>query len=182
MQYPWYARVTDAHILQGDIFDGYPVFEPVVTVSDIADAVAGKESATDIPIKVKMMNVIVLSQSCDLENAKIDSVILCPIWTINDAEASFGTSSTEVANRKEQIRRGVEPAMHMLNSDTSIGVPISLVEFKRIYTTPKKALQATANSAGARTRLLPPYREHLSQAFARYFMRVGLPTDIPKFA
>jgi hypothetical protein len=28
---------------------------------------------------------------------------------------------------------------------------------------------------------MPPYREHLSQAFARYFMRVGLPSDIPSF-
>ena len=26
-----------------------------------------------------------------------------------------------------------------------------------------------------------PYREHLAQAFARYFMRVGLPVDIPAF-
>ena len=30
-------------------------------------------------------------------------------------------------------------------------------------------------------RLLPPYGEHLSQAFARFFMRVGLPVDIPPF-
>ena len=29
--------------------------------------------------------------------------------------------------------------------------------------------------------LLPPYREHLSQAFARFFMRVGLPLDIAPF-
>jgi len=34
---------------------------------------------------------------------------------------------------------------------------------------------------GRRLRLLPPYREHLSQAFARFFMRVGLPVDIPAF-
>jgi hypothetical protein len=34
---------------------------------------------------------------------------------------------------------------------------------------------------GRRLRLLPPYREHLSQAFARFFMRVGLPVDIPPF-
>lgn len=27
----------------------------------------------------------------------------------------------------------------------------------------------------SRNILMPPYREHLSQAFARYFMRVGLP-------
>ena len=26
----------------------------------------------------------------------------------------------------------------------------------------------------------PPYREHLAQAFARFFMRVGLPIDIPE--
>jgi hypothetical protein len=32
-----------------------------------------------------------------------------------------------------------------------------------------------------RLRLLPPYREHLSQSFARFFMRVGLPVDIPSF-
>jgi hypothetical protein len=28
-------------------------------------------------------------------------------------------------------------------------------------------------------RLCPPYREHLAQAFARFFMRVGLPIPIP---
>jgi len=26
-----------------------------------------------------------------------------------------------------------------------------------------------------------PYLEHLSQNFARYFMRVGLPSDLPDF-
>ena len=30
--------------------------------------------------------------------------------------------------------------------------------------------------------LLSPYKEHLAQAFARFFMRVGLPADIPKFS
>ncbi len=33
----------------------------------------------------------------------------------------------------------------------------------------------------SRLRLLPPYREHLAQGFARFFMRVGLPVDIPAF-
>jgi hypothetical protein len=34
---------------------------------------------------------------------------------------------------------------------------------------------------GKRLRLLPPYREHLSQAFARFFMRIGLPVHIDLF-
>jgi hypothetical protein len=41
-------------------------------------------------------------------------------------------------------------------------------------------MRQRAVRAGDRLRLLPPYREHLSQAFARYFMRVGLPQDIPR--
>jgi hypothetical protein len=32
----------------------------------------------------------------------------------------------------------------------------------------------TIERVGCELRLLPPYREHLSQAFARFFMRVGL--------
>jgi hypothetical protein len=34
---------------------------------------------------------------------------------------------------------------------------------------------------GPRLRLRSPYREHLAQAFARYFMRVGLPHDARAF-
>ena len=58
----------------------------------------------------------------------------------------------------------------------------TIIVFKRIYTTPKETLEDFVEKVGNRIRLLPPYREHLSQAFARYFMRVGLPEDIPRFA
>jgi len=44
----------------------------------------------------------------------------------------------------------------------------------------KEALRQ-GNVPGYHLRLLSPYREHLSQAFARFFMRVGLPVDIPPF-
>jgi hypothetical protein len=73
-------------------------------------------------------------------------------------------------------------AFHLLNEYTSetIDFPLSVVEFHRLYTLPKEYLQSVASGTPLRLRLLPPYREHLSQAFARYFMRVGLPIDIPK--
>jgi len=54
------------------------------------------------------------------------------------------------------------------------------VDFHRIYTVPKAYLKQIALNNKFRIRLLPPYREHLSQAFARYFMRVGLPVDIDR--
>ena len=38
-----------------------------------------------------------------------------------------------------------------------------------------------ASEFAVRWRLMSPYLEHLSQAFARFFMRVGLPSSIPEF-
>jgi len=41
-----------------------------------------------------------------------------------------------------------------------------------------QTLKDICKELNERIRLLPPYREHLSQSFARYFMKVGLPQDI----
>jgi hypothetical protein len=57
---------------------------------------------------------------------------------------------------------------------------IRVVDFRSLFTLPLSFLREQAKSA-KRVRLFPPYREHLSQAFARFFMRVGLPVDIPAF-
>jgi len=56
---------------------------------------------------------------------------------------------------------------------------VRLVDFRRTWSLPLEYLQQRAHKL--HLRLLPPYREHLSQGFARYFMRVGLPVDIPPF-
>jgi len=54
------------------------------------------------------------------------------------------------------------------------------VDFRRLYSLPIAYVRHKLEAA-LHLRLLPPYREHLSQAFARNFMRVGLPVDIPPF-
>ncbi len=58
---------------------------------------------------------------------------------------------------------------------------LRIVNFRRVYSLPLTFVRQVAARRGRRLRLLRPYREHLSQAFARYFMRVGLPQDIPPF-
>ena len=58
---------------------------------------------------------------------------------------------------------------------------LRLVDFHEIFTVPRSFLESLLQQRNAlRLRLLPPYREHLSQAFARFFMRVGLPTTLSK--
>ncbi|MCD6491242.1 MAG: hypothetical protein J7K59_02995, partial [Candidatus Korarchaeota archaeon] len=56
-----------------------------------------------------------------------------------------------------------------------------VVDFRSVYSVPFDFLLELAQKRDRGIRLLPPYREHLSQAFARFFMRVGLPVDIPPF-
>jgi len=56
-----------------------------------------------------------------------------------------------------------------------------IVDFRSIFSVHFDFLVEFVKEKGDRIRLLSPYREHLSQAFARFFMRVGLPVDIPPF-
>jgi hypothetical protein len=56
-----------------------------------------------------------------------------------------------------------------------------VVDFGQIFSLPPSYLQHRAQQLGNRWRLSSPFLEHFSQAFARYFMRVGLPSSIPPF-
>lgn len=59
---------------------------------------------------------------------------------------------------------------------------IQIVDFRTVFSVPFGFLTELARRRpNKRLRLRSPYREHLSQAFARFFMRVGLPADIPPF-
>ena len=56
-----------------------------------------------------------------------------------------------------------------------------IVDFHSVHTVPRAFLDTLiAERAAKRLRLLPPYREHLSQSLARFFMRVGLPIPVTR--
>ena len=56
-----------------------------------------------------------------------------------------------------------------------------VADFREIFSLPLDYVARLADEAGERNRLRSPYLEHFSQAFARLFMRVGLPSDIRPF-
>jgi hypothetical protein len=169
--YPWYDIIDDLEILQGEIIMECPIMEPPTEI----------KTGGDFEARVSIYNVIILSQSCDLVARKISLVLVCPFWTLEQfaqRDATFGSNE-----RKENLRRGDFPGFHLLNKCTLEGFETDylVVDFRNVYAVPITQLLALAKQRGRRLRLLPPYREHLSQAFARFFMRVGLPTDIPSF-
>ena len=84
----------------------------------------------------------------------------------------------------DEARKGRLPTYHVLNRCELPGHDrdFQLVDFSRVFTIAVGLTRDLAESQGTRLRLNPPYREHLAQAFARFFMRVGLPVDIPPFS
>jgi len=175
MQYEWYKEVSgDEPLEQGDIIEKCNFLIPDM---EHYDAIL-KNIETEKPIDIKEENAIILSQSCDIENNKIDSIILCPIFPFS--ELTGEGKPFKDSKEREILRRGNSPAYHLLNKfkTENLSEDFYVVSFHHIYSVPKKFIEAIVKDK-IRKRLLPPYREHLSQSFARYFMRVGLPTDIP---
>jgi hypothetical protein len=171
--YPWYQDVAGDDLEQGDLFEACPVFLPP---DDLADALS-----TTSTFRWEERDLIVLSQSCDLVKGreKVSDLLLCAVW--QRSELTQGYLST--AKGMEDARRGNLPGFHVLSACALPGLvrEVRVVDFRRVYSLPLPFMRKRATVSRPRLRLLPPYREHLSQAFARFFMRVGLPVDIPAF-
>jgi hypothetical protein len=113
---------------------------------------------------------------------------MCPVWSIPDfegAQAAHGRGKSAKAWRDfwNNVRKGRSPALHLLASPTNPTEARSalLVDFRAIYSLPFAYLIRHAAQVGDRWRLRSPFLEHFSQAFARSFMRVGLPSSVPEF-
>ena len=165
----WYLAGGWPNLRQGDLLPDCPVLSPPGELSSLLVNVSVGQKLQD-QITVNTANLIVLSQSCDLDNDKISQVLLCAYFP-----ASIQSKDTRASIRREQ-----RPALHMIEKCDIPGFEFErqIVDFRTIYTLPKDFVLTYANQNAPRVRLLPPYREHLSQAFARYFMRVGLPRPL----
>jgi hypothetical protein len=168
----WYDIVGhDDSLQQGDFLRDCPVIVPSTAVTP------GKVVAEAVEY-----DVVVMSQSCDLKYKKLEIVLVCPIWNLSD----FCKRSTHYQKdeAKEALRRGYAPGYHLLNKCDISGFEsdYTVVDFRAVYGVHVDFLNKLVQAKAQRLRLLPPYREHLAQAFARFFMRVGLPVDIPAFS
>jgi hypothetical protein len=137
-------------------------------------------------VPLKEYDLIIVTQSCDLENRKAALVALCPIWPVPEfeqAQPDQGISPKRWADRWNNVRKGREPGLHLLASPTEpANARAALVaDFREIYSLPYEYLLRRAAALTTRWRLRSPYLEHFSQAFARFFMRVGLPSMVPEF-
>lgn len=70
--YPWYEIARpDQRLEQGDFVHNCPIVVPTMQIE-----AGGVEADADIVD----YDVVVMSQSCDLEHRKIALVLVCPVW------------------------------------------------------------------------------------------------------
>ena len=177
MDYQWYKIVNGDDIQQGDILENCPVL--ILPTKLQFDSPEISSQPYELPFEGR--DIIVMSQTCDMIKGreKIPEVLLCALWKKSDLAS--GTMSTN--DDWNDARKGRMPGFHVLNKCDLQGFKrdYMVVDFRRVHSLPIDFVRNIAAELGNRICLLPPYREHLSQAFARFFMRVGLPVDIPEF-
>jgi len=187
----WYGRIeATERLTQGDLIPDCPVLtwkpQPVELTHESDAAESLKNS-----FQIHQADVVVMTQACDLEQGKVSNVILCPHlsldeyrkWWEEEEAKRQGQTPTDKSwqGHYKQIRNGFRWNLALLNEGKvgELATKHRVVDFTDVFTIPRAFLESLLRQRGKpRLRLMPPYREHLSQAFARFFMRVGLPIEI----
>jgi hypothetical protein len=188
----WYEYVPAASpIDQGDILFSCPVssWKAAPLVFDKTTDYVGNLKAAH---EFSLLDLVTMTQTCDLAQNKVRFVVLCPHYGLEDYRKDWasdmkarGQNPTDKIWSKylESICKGHIWNLAILNSENTdqYSAEHRIVDFHEVLSLPREFIESWIKQEGEmRLRLRPPYREHLAQAFARFFMRVGLPTDIAR--
>lgn len=128
-------------------------------------------------IGIHEADVIVATQSCDLQQRKVSEVEIIPVYPLTEwlfYEPAF-------FSQLELVRRGHVPGLYLLPAWPR--APYHQAQVTRIVAFDEKRSLTWADldllRQGGWLGLGSPYIEHFGQALARFYMRVGLPEDLP---
>jgi len=194
--YPWWYEVeATAPLMQGDLIEACPVgvFKADLTFDGAGD-LDGLLTILRGGVGIEFVRSIVMTQACDLAEQKVRNVILCRAAKLEDFKKDWEEAFTRDKGRQpkpaewenyiKNIRAGRTWNFTLLRKreagdGVQLTTPTTIVDFHEVFSLPVAFLEPWVRKGGqGRLQLRPPYREHLSQAFARFFMRVGLPVDI----
>ncbi len=179
-----------SRISQGDIYRNIELIEYV----------AEKEGKVEIPI-ITFPLVMVLTQECDLEqdykfrygrlkkgtqDKYLISVLVSPLYNLE--HVLDGEHLSELNLKMEPIpRKGTagnylfqneRPRYHYIDFPQDITIPPSVIDFKHYFTVNVEYLRKHKDNFVCR--VSPVYREDISQRFASFLSRIGLPESPPK--
>jgi hypothetical protein len=154
----------DDPLSQADILDRCPIF-------GLAPTAAGVELDAS-PARWEE-RVVVLTQACDLAQAKSTKVLVA---LLHAAQSLVERGILKSAMIRDQVRRGMVYGWYFLPAAPApISLPESIVDLHDLHTVPRAVLERLIADGNRVCRFLSPYREHLAQHFAVTYMRIGLP-------
>lgn len=177
----WYTVVDNSKKLtQGDILVDLHI--PVVNSTTL------NESEPELNIHAE--SVVVMTQACDIENGKVSDIVVCGMQAISEHKQNWisaqeakaqPTRNEDWKKERNRIRSGQFNNLAMIDKfmSSEVSQDVQIVNFAFLYMLPVEYLeQWISERTDKRLRLKSPYLEYVSQSFARFFMRVGLPARI----
>ncbi len=159
------TSASQAPLTQGDLFDDCPLVGLNVGTVPV--------DLTNTTVKWWIARVIVLSQACDLAQAKADRVLVA---RVHQAQQLVDQGILKAATIRDQVRRHQVFGWYFLAASTApVALPEALVDLRDIHSVPRAVLEALIAQGKRVATLESPYREHLAQHFAVTYMRVALP-------
>lgn len=163
----WYGEAVD-QLKQGDLLFGFP----------LVVAVSGGDEELPYEFESRQATVVVLTQSCDIPKKSQYSVMVAEVHEY-DSLIAAGNDHLRKSDYKQALSRGLAVSDFLL-PPAGDRMAWSIANFRDVHMVPKELAQHRLSEAPA-LRLVSPYREYLSQAFARFIMRVGLPSTLTEF-
>jgi len=159
----WYRETPK--LAQGSIVRGVRVFE------ESADS-----TPEQLDVAVRRIDAIVLTQSCDIAKPAQARLLVAELQTYVSVAGREGDVYRSSKYKKE-LSEGLTISEFLLPPEPGYVDEWTLVNFRELYTVDRDHLTVGESFDG----LESPYREHLAQAYARFMMRVGLPTGLDEF-
>jgi hypothetical protein len=149
---------------QGDILDGCPL----VYWDDSTTEVSEQDKPHGLSARV-----IILTQACDLANAKTTRIVVA---VLHDASELVRSGRVKEKFIRDNVRSGRVYGWYFLPSQPDLqAMPESLVDLRDLHTVPRGLLEGLRDRGLHICRLVTPYREHLAQHFSVTYSRIGLP-------
>lgn len=177
-----YVKHAHTRLCQGDILRDVTLLEATDTDGDLA------------VFERTLPYVVVLTQDCDLEqddaarketpkkndDKDLQSVLLCPAY--QSLKVRAGTHLEELGLTMQSfnkelwrpVTQNTAPRYHMLPEEPAVQLPELVLDFKQYFTSPREFFCKKYKGSYV-TSLGPLFRESLSQRFAHYLSRIGLP-------
>jgi hypothetical protein len=150
----WYRAAGAEQLLtQGDLIFECPALSWRLSALQPPAGLVAAELSLGEHLIAEARDLVVMTQACDLEHAKVTSVVLCPHYGLNEFQDAWeqdqrskGQNPTAKAWRRycDEICEGTIWNLNLLNAQSDGGVEVEhrIVDFHEVFTVPRPVLEA----------------------------------------